>query len=77
MFDYTVCREANEELFYKCCKKLEERFPDMKKYELLEDVDDTLIQRYQHSRGKIKVKNDIEVDALYVISEFNLDPYFE
>lgn len=46
------------------------------KHPLLQDVDGTLIQKYEHQKGKILVKNDEQVDALYVESDFELTSYF-
>lgn len=52
----------------KICTSGKEIFPD--------DVDGTLVQRYNHANGVITVKNDIQVDALYVLSDFDLLTYF-
>ena len=76
MFDYNVCNQADQELFYKQCAAIEKNIPNLQKHEVLEDVDGTLFQRYSHERGVILVKNDIQVDALYVTSDFDLLPYF-
>lgn len=76
MFDYTVCTQADVELFYKQCAAIEKNIPSLKKYKLLEDVDGTLVQRYDHARGQIMVKNDVQVDALHVTADFDLLPYF-
>lgn len=76
MFDYTISNRADMELFYKQCAALEKNIPGMKALELLEDVDGTLVQRYHHANGAVIVKNDTQVDALYVQSDFDLLPYF-
>ncbi|MBQ5865606.1 MAG: hypothetical protein IIW56_02870 [Oscillospiraceae bacterium] len=76
MFDYTVCTQADVELFHKQCAAIEKNIPNLKKHDLLEDVDGTLSQRYDHDRGQIVVKNDVQVDALYVTADFDLLPYF-
>jgi len=76
MFDYTVCTQADVELFYKQCAAIEKNIPNLEKQELLEDVDGTLSQRYAHTKGSIVVKNDLQVDALYVTADFDLLPYF-
>lgn len=76
MFDYNICNQADEKLFEKQCRALELKIPNLQASNLLEDVDGTLIQTYHHSNGEIKVINDTQVDALYVISEFDLLPYF-
>lgn len=77
MFEYAICTEPDEDVFYRQCKALEKRFPEMKKLNMLDDVDGTLIQRYIHPEGKIKVKNDYLVGAVWVQSEFDLSPYFK
>lgn len=76
MFDYNICTVADRELFYKQCKAIEKNIPNLTKDEILEDVDGTLTQIYSHSNGKITVKNDEPVGALYVRSDFDLLPYF-
>ena len=77
MFEYNICNQADAELFYKQCLALEKHLQGLQVQEPIEDVDGTMVQRYDHSRGMIIVKNDMQVDALYVISEFDLLPYFE
>jgi len=47
-----------------------------KKDIFLEDVDGTLVQKYTHSKGTVVVKNDLQVDALYISASFDLLPYF-
>ena len=77
MFDYTVCNQADAELFYKQCAAIEKNIPNLNKNDIIEDVDGTLAQRYDHEKGTILVKNDVQTDALYVTSHFDLLPYFE
>ena len=76
MFDYTVCTQADVALFRKQCAAIEKNIPNLEKQDLLEDVDGTLSQRYDHPKGSIVVKNDMQVDALYVTADFDLLPYF-
>jgi len=76
MFEYNICNQADPKLFEKQCRALELNIPNLQVDDLLEDVDGTLIQIYHHRSGVIKVINDMQVDALYVISDFNLLPYF-
>ena len=77
MFEYNICNQADAELFQKQCQALEKHVFGIYAKESLEDVDGTLIQFYQHELGAIIVKNDMQVDALYVVSEFDLMPYFK
>lgn len=72
MFDYTICTVADEELFKKQCVALETHIPSIVKEKLLQDVDGTDIQYYSVNGKKIKVKNDMMIDALYVQSEIEL-----
>lgn len=76
MYEYNICNQADAELFHKQCLALEKHIPDLKYSEPLEDVDGTLVKVYQHPKGIVKVKNDMQVDALYVVSDFDLLPYF-
>ena len=77
MFDYNICDQADPDIFYKQCRALETNIPGLKPFKLLEDVDGTLMQRYKHDSGLIIVMNDTEVDSVYIISEFDLLPYFK
>lgn len=76
MFDYNICPESNKKEFYNVCKKIESHFPELEKKELLEDVDSSLIQVYYYKGDKIKVMNDTDVDALYVVSSVDLSNIF-
>ena len=75
MYDYTIYPDANRKLFYEQCRRIERRIPGLKKEELLETFDDTLIQVYLHPKGRIMVKNDELTGALYVQSVFDLKPF--
>ena len=76
MFDYTICNYADDTMFKRQCQAIEQKFPILSKKSLLVDVDVTSIQEYVHPMGKIYVKNDQQVDALYVQSDFDLKQYF-
>jgi hypothetical protein len=76
MFDYTICNQTDETLFKKQCTALEKNIPGLVADKLLESPDGTLIQQYKHKKGFVAVKNDTQVDALYIISDFDLLPYF-
>lgn len=76
MFEYNICNQADAKLFVQQCRALESNIPNLKVSDRSEDVDGTLTQTYHHQNGSIKVKNDMQVDALYVISDFDLLPYF-
>lgn len=77
MFDYTICNCADSKLFAKQCAALEKSIPGLQKGMTLEDVDGSVSQQYTHTKGSVVVKNDQLVDSLYILSEFDLSPYFE
>ncbi|MDR0948689.1 MAG: hypothetical protein LBM69_04135 [Lachnospiraceae bacterium] len=76
-YDYTICTEPDEKLFYKQCKLLEDNVPGIIKGDLLHDVDDSLIQLYTKDRGKIVVHNCYYIGALYVESDIELTQFFK
>ena len=76
LFEYNICNQADAELFEQQCHALESNIPGLRESDFLEDVDGTLVRTYCHQNGEVKVKNDMQVDALYVSSEFDLLPYF-
>ena len=76
MFDYTICNQADASLFHKQCQALEKNVPGLRAKGLLDCPDGALIQKYEHEMGTVTVKNDTQVDALYVTSDFDLLPYF-
>ena len=59
------------------CAAIERRFPNIRKDEVLEDVDGSSYQIYYHSEGMIRVCNDYCLGDLYVEPEFDLLPYFK
>ena len=77
MFEYNICNQGDAELFYKQCKAIEDNISALKKDRLIEDVDGSLTQMYNSHLGKIVVRNDLQVDALYVTSDFDLLPFFK
>lgn len=50
--------------------------PDLKKEELLEDVDGSQWQFYVLGNGEIVVRNDCCINELYIESDVDLIPYF-
>lgn len=76
MFDYNICTQADRELFLKQCHAIELHVKSLTKDEIVADVDGTLIQKYHHQLGQITVVNDERVGALYVLSDFDLLPFF-
>lgn len=77
MYRYTICTEPDRALFKRQCAALEKRIPNLKKAQLLEDVDGTLLQLYEKDGAEVRVLNDECVGALYVESEIDLLPFFQ
>ena len=75
-FEYIICRQFDADLFQKQCAALEKYIPNLKREPLVEDVDGSQYQHYQHERGEIVVANDYDIGCLYVESNFDLLPYF-
>lgn len=76
MFDYTICNMYDKDIFEKQCAALENKLIPLEKEKMLTDVDSSQIQIYHFNGHKIKVKNDFEVDAVYIESEIELTKYF-
>lgn len=55
---------------------LEKNIPNLKKEELLEDVDGSQWQFYVLGNGEIVVRNDCCINELYIESDVDLIPYF-
>lgn len=68
MFDYTIEPNADEESFYKICRRIE-AMSGIAKEDLLTDVDGSQIQYYRRNGKVIKVYNDYDVGAIYIKSE--------
>lgn len=76
MYHYSICTIADEVIFQKQYRALETHLPHLVKDELLEDVDGSLTQRYWLDGKTITVHNSNYIDAIYVDSEVELEPYF-
>ena len=76
MFHYNICTVADDDIFDKQCNALETNIPNIKKGELLEDVDGSLTQIYFVGDNKILVHNSNYIDAVYIDSEIELKQYF-
>lgn len=63
-------------MFKKQCHALETHIPGLQLCHDLEDVDGSVMRVYSYGKGTVRVGNDVQVDALYVISDFDLTPYF-
>ena len=76
-YDYNICTVQDDEIFKKQCKALEKYIPGLVKINYLVDVDSSQIQIYQKDGMQISVINDYDIGAVYIRSEFDIDPYFE
>lgn len=72
MFDYTICKHNSPKEFKQTCEKIEQHFSHIKKHKLLVDVDGSTIQIYSNGDAKIKVYDDYDVGAVFVISDLDL-----
>ena len=72
-FDYTICPENSVKIFKEICEKLEQIFPNLKKDDLLIDVDGSTIQMYKKEDKRIVVYDDYEVGAVYIKSDIKLE----
>ena len=77
VFEYNICTCSDETLFRRQCEMIEKNVPGISHIETLEDVTGTLVQCYTHPLGQILVRNDKDIDALFVQSDFDLLPYFQ
>ena len=77
IYRYEISDAADEEVFKKQCKALEKHIPGLEKIKYLIDVDYSKIQAYQKEGQQLLVINDIDIDAVYIKSEFDIVPYFE
>lgn len=76
MFHYAICNVVDRDIFIKQCLALENNIPNLKKLELLRDVDDSETQIYELDGHKISVHNSYYIGAVYVDSEIELRHYF-
>lgn len=72
MYSYTISKNADAQAFKGVCRTLEASIPGLVKEKPLVDVDGSAIQIYHKDGEKIKVLNDIDVDAVYIDSEVDL-----
>lgn len=76
MYDYNICTVANEEIFAKQCVALEKYIPDIRKGDLLIDVDNSKVQEYFLGSKRLTVHNSNYIGAVYIKSEFDITPFF-
>lgn len=76
MFEYNICSQADKDIFIKQCKALEKHIPDLRKGDVLKDVDGSETQFYSLNGKKITVHNSFYVDSVFIESEICLEQYF-
>ena len=77
MFDYTIYPDNSPERFLDTCQMIETELKQVKKQEILIDVDGSTYQEYTYNAEKITVFDDYEVGAVYIVSSMNLDFLFK
>lgn len=77
MYNYTISKKTDEEIFNKQCIAIEKHITFLEKEPLLVDVDGTMIQEYKKKDLQIKVVNDFQMNAVYVESNEAIDHYFK
>ncbi|MEG0449506.1 MAG: hypothetical protein RR595_06585 [Lysinibacillus sp.] len=77
MFEYTICNQADEEIFEKQCAALEKRVPGIKKSDSSMDVDGSEKRTYLVQGSKIEISNDCYINAVYIKSEIELKQFFK
>lgn len=75
-FDYSICTEPDRDIFLKQCKALEKHIPNLRKSNLLKDVDNSETQVYFLNNKRLLVHNSYNVGAVYIESEFDIERYF-
>ncbi len=75
LYHYTVSKNAKVSDYEKACLQIENNITNIKKDTPTIDVDGSYIQIYSVASKKIAVKNDYEVDAVYIDSEIDLSNF--
>ncbi len=76
-YDYTIHPDNSPERFKRVCQIIEQAYPEMKKAELLVDVDGSTIQIFGEEPNEIIVYDDYGVGALYIKSDIDLTTIIE
>ena len=63
-------------IFFKAMQGFGENIPDLKKSEILIDIDGSQIAVYFKDGKKVTVHNSYYVGAVYIQSEFDLTTFF-
>lgn len=76
MHDYNICTEADEVIFFKQCLAIEKKIDRLVKYDLITDVDGSLMQEYSLGNKRIVIHNCQDIGAVYIKSEVDLTLFF-
>lgn len=76
MFEYNICSQADEDIFYKQCAALERNIPNLERGDLLEDVGGSLLQCYKLNGSDVIVYNDCYVNDVHIKSGIDLLQFF-
>lgn len=77
MFEYSICNQADEEIFKRQCNALEKKFSELLvKDNFLTDVEESKIQTYTLNGKKVKVVMSNYENEVYIYSEIDLKEYF-
>lgn len=71
MFDYNISSTADNLIFLKTCKDIEDNF-NLEHKPPVVDVDGSAVQVYQVNGKEIRVDIDILIDAVFVVSDIDL-----
>lgn len=72
IYEKTISKKYNSKIFHDFCESIDYQKHGLKKNDLMIDVDGTMIQIFQNGNDKIKIVNDVEIDAVYVDSTIKL-----
>ncbi|SHH56386.1 hypothetical protein [Sporanaerobacter acetigenes] len=73
MYYVNVCNQTDKDLFYKCLEKLKKTKGFKMQDKVLEDVDGSLYAIFKYGEGKVILKNDEEIGALFIESDNNIE----
>ena len=76
-YDYTIRKNNSPKSFKMACAAIENKYPELKKDDLLVDVDGSTIQIYGEEPKEVIVYDDYDVGAVFVKSDIDLSELFE
>ena len=75
-YTYSICVPQNISIFKKQCEALENHIPNLAFVKEIKDVDSTTIRHYILNGKNLYIYNSYDVNEVYIVSEFDIDPYF-